>query len=779
MLTFSNKFVSAGREYSSYAKHIRAPLFRKSFVLQNKPEQAEILITGLGFYRLFVNGTDITKGFLAPYISNTDQLIYYDAYDLAPYLTEGENVIGVMLGDGMQNLITNVWDFDKVVFTSAPKLALTCEIVDHEQTLSFEADSFVCTEGPITFNNHRCGVHYDARLELDGWNKPGFDASDWRAPIKPDPPRGKAKLCEADPIVVRSEYPAVSVRVGEVEPYTPRGDVREAVPYIPVEGNPPYTGGYIYDFGKNSAGIYRLTIRNTTPGQKISLQCAETLTKEGKLDYRNIDFYPDGYAQRDIYICRGGEQEVYIPSFTYHGYRYLYVHGIREDQATLELLTYVEINTRLQKRVAFACSDERVNALYAICDNSDQSNFHYFPTDCPQREKNGWTGDAAASSEHMVMTLSVENSWREWMTNMRYVQDVAGRIPGIVPTVEWGFDWCSGPAWDRVIFDLPYYTYIYRGETAMITENAHMMLRYLEWLTRMQDKHGIVHEGLGDWCAAGRGGGDYAVPLGFTNGIMIMDMCRKASVMFRAVGLNLHAAFAEALGAQSKAATRKQYLDTATMTIEGGYQTGQAMAVYYDLLEPGEKKQAVEVLVDLIHKADDHMSVGYLGARVIFHVLSDFGYTDLAYKMITRDDNPSYGEILKEGFTTMPECFMTDIHQCGSYNHHFFCDIKQWFLRQLGGINVNPDEDDPNMIFLKPHFASELDFVNAEYEAPGGKISVSWKRNGEQILLSVKKQGDIHFRIRLEGGYAFADTKLRYDERDNEMENRVVIQTVL
>lgn len=338
--------------------------------------------------------------------------------------------------------------------------------------------------------------------------------------------------------------------------------------YTPVKGDPPYTGGYIYDFGKNSADIFRLRIKNTLPGQKISFQCAETLNKNGKLDYYNINFYPDGYVQRDIYIYRSAEEETYVPQFVYHGYRYLYVHGIREDQATLDLLTYIEINTKLEKRAAFTCSDETVNKLYEICDNSDQSNFHYFPTDCPQREKNGWTGDAAASAEHMVMTLFVENSWAEWTNNIRLAQGINGHIPGIVPTTGWGLLWGNGPAWDRVIFDLPYYAYIYRGETKMIEENAHMMLRYFELITRSCDKHGLITDwGLGDWCAVGRGGGDYAVSLGFTSGCMVMDMCRKASVMFRAIGLKLQAEFAEKLEEQTKNAVRNRYIDFGTMTV--------------------------------------------------------------------------------------------------------------------------------------------------------------------------------------------------------------------
>lgn len=772
MLALSKKFVAAATERSSYEKHYRAPLFRKSFILDQKPQKAEMVISGQGFYQLFVNGTDITKGFIAPYISNPDQIVYYDAYDLMPYLTEGENVIGVMLGDGMQNAITAVWDFDKAPFVSAPKLALNACI----DALTFEADSFVCTEGPYTFNNLRCGVHYDARLELDGWDKPGFDASDWRKPIPAEIPRGIAKVCEADPIVVRSEFPPIAVRPGEVEIHENFSGFTNSKTDFP-EGNPPYTGGYIYIFPKNSAGVYRLKLKNTTPGQKISIQCAEALNPNGNLDYYNLGFYPDGYCQRDIYICRGGEEEIFVPQFTYHGYQYLYVHGIREDQATLDLLTYIEFNTKLEKRASFYCSDEIANALYEICDNSDQSNFHYFPTDCPHREKNGWTGDAAASSEHMVMTLSVEKSWKEWLTNIRYVQDVNGHIPGIVPTDQWGFQWGNGPAWDRVLFDLPYYSYIYRGDTEIIKENAHAMLRYLDLLTRKVDKRGLIENwGLGDWCQIDRLG-EYAIPVGFSNGCMMMDICTKAAVMFRAVGLNLQAEFADKIAEQTKKAVRARYISFGTMTVEGYYPSGQAMGVYYNVFEPSEKQAAVDVLVKMIHENDDHMSFGYLGARVLFHVLSDFGYTELAYKMIVRTDGPSYGAIVADGRTTMPECPKADLWDCSSYNHHFFCDIKQWFIRQLVGINVNPYTDDPNELVIKPHFVSALTFAEATYNAPNGSIAVKWEKNGEEILLSVKPQGDIKFCIQLDNGYTFQKTATAYirQGQKKELEKEVIL----
>ena len=288
----------------------------------------------------------------------------------------------------------------------------------------------------------------------------------------------------------------------------------------------------------------------------------------------------------------------------------------------------------------------------------------------------------------------------------------------------------NGPCWDRVMFDLPYYTYIYRGKTEMITENAHMMLRYLELLTRVRSKEGLIEDwGLHDWCPNSRPNRP-PVSLGFCNGVLILDMCKKAQVMFDAVGLKLHSAFAKTLYDETREAVRKRYVDFGTMTIEGCCQSGQALAVYYDLLDEAEKKLAVDVLVDLIHKVDDHFYVGYLGSRCIFHVLAKYGHADLAYKMITRTDSPSYGELVGLDFTTMPESLGNDYSNDSnqSLNHHFFCDIKHWFLRTILGLNVNPNLDNPDFVAIKPHFIDGLDFAEGSYNTPNGKISVKWQR---------------------------------------------------
>lgn len=753
------EFVSRTVERTTFEQHIPAPIFRKQFELDALPEAADILISGLGFYDLWINGELITKGFLAPYISNTDDLVYYDHYDVKDKLQIGENVIGVMLGTGMQNPISTVWDFDHAIYNSAPKFAFSFT----SDTLTFTAKDFVSSTAEITFDNYRSGVHCDARLKKDGWNDVGFDQRDWDLVVPVDTPRGEPRLCEADPILISQEIKAVSVKPGKLLGGEPKQHTVVEIldlDIIPVpidQGN-----GYIYDFGINTAGVFRLKIKGEK-GQRIVLQFSERLT-DGACDPTNISyFFPEGYGQRDVYICRGDKEgEEYVPPFVYHGFRYIYVSGISEEQAGLDLLTVLELHSDLKPRASINSSSDVVNQLFDITKRSVLTNFHYFPTDCPHREKNGWTGDASISAEHMILTLGVEDSWTEWMRSVVAAQNDLGALPGIVPTTGWGFEWGNGPVWDSVLFTLPYYAYVYRGDTRMMEESSHAMLRYLSYVATRRDERGIIEIGLGDWCPVGREPDDYNVPLGFTDSATIVECCRMAVLMFEVLGLDLHASFAKQLKDELREAIRDEYLDTSRMLIRGYSQSGQAIGLAYGIFDDGEKVEACRRLVELIEQDGGSMQVGFVGGRVLFHVLSDFGYTDLAFKMITKPDYPSYGNLLERGATTLWEMFVPEGERSGSENHHFWGDINHWFLRQLLGLNINPRLNDPNHILVQPHFVEQLEGIEGSYDAPGGSITVKWTRDNEHILLEIKTTGTLTVDLQLDQAYLATDNWQRF-----------------
>lgn len=735
-MLFSGKFISATSEFSDYDKHVPAPYIRKAFSLQESPKSAEITICGLGFYDLYINGQRITKGFLAPYITNPDQIMYYDNYDISNYLVRGKNVIGLILGNGMQNAFGgHVWYFDKAAYRSSPKVALALE-VDGE--LALEADeSFKTMPSPITFDEMRCGEYYDSRLEIMAWAEVGFDDGDWNNCFVAETPKGDTVLSFAEPIKVSREIkPLKVIKSGK---------------------------GFIYDFGINSAGVCRLAVKGYE-GQKISLTHGEVLDGN-RLDLTNISFGErtrSDYWQRDEFICNGKGLQMYVPRFTYHGFQYVYVEGITEEQATGDLLTFLVMHSDLKERGNYSLSDNTANKLQDIVRNSTLSNFFYYPTDCPQREKNGWTGDAALSAEHILLNLGAENSLRQWLCSIRKAQNEEGALPGIVPTAGWGFEWGNGPAWDIVLVNLPYFIYKYRGDIEVLRENADSIYKYLKYLAAKLTERGTAAYGLGDWCPVGKNADDYPAPLEITDTLTCMDICGKSAQIFEVLGDKKRADFAKELFGKLKNGFRSVFLDKGRIKPEFVSQTALAMGLFYGGFEEDEKQTAVEDLLSAIREKDDHFDCGILGARVIFHVLTEFGYSDLAYRMITRPDYPSYGYWVEVGATSLFEAFFPlkegemkrpDGQPLPSLNHHFFGDISAWFIKAVCGINVNPDFKRPDHILIAPNFIEGLSFAEAWHEMPSGKVSVKWQRQGEEIALKLTVPPACSYEIKLPGGY--------------------------
>ncbi len=728
-MTFSPHFMAATRAYTTYENHIPAPAFRKSIVLPPL-KSATLTVCGLGYYEFFLNGRRLTKGHLSPYTANPDHYLCYDAYELAGEVAVGENVFGFLLGNGFLNAWNGrIWDLDKLPCRTAPKIALFFEAETEDgETIAFDArDGFLCTASGILLDDLRAGEWYDARVLSPSWMQPGYDPSLWRAPLAAETPRGTPRLCDIDPILPTQELAPIHLHAGKI------GRFSEIDPSLPVYPIPTEeTRGVIYDFGVNAAGVCRLRVRNARPGQRITLVFGEKLTPEGDLDLWSMFYAPQAYSQRDVYICRGDAEEIYAPSFTYHGFRYCLVTGLTEGQATRDLLTYVVMNTRLARRATFSCSDEVANRLWDAAMVSNLANFYHFPTDCPQREKNGWTGDASLSAEQMLITLTPERNLREWLFHIRAAQRADGSLPGIVPTGSWGYG--HGPAWDNVILQIPYAIWLYRGDTTPLFENADAIDRQLDFLLAHLDTRGLLDYGLGDWCPAGQR--VVRTPNVVTATLTGLDYCRKAATVFRVLDMTDRAVRAEAAAEALWAAARAHLVDTASCTVLGNTQTAQAMGLYFELFTPEETPVATDRLLRLIEDADGTFDCGILGLRVLFHVLSAQGHADLSYRLITQEKFPSYGYLIANGATSLWETFHR-IEGCSpSLNHHFFGDILSWFVQNILGLRINPFGRDPNEIRISPAFIGTLTGAHGTYDAPAGRVSLAWERTDDGVTLT-------------------------------------------
>ena len=704
------------KEFTTLQKAIPAPYFRKTFSIEQNINDAKITVCGLGFYELYVNGKNITKGLLAPYVSNPDVLLYYDKYDVAEYLVKGKNVIALVLGNGfLNNPGGNCWDFDKAPYRDAPKLALTLSV---NEAILFESDeSFLCAPSPIVFDDYRMGEHYDATREIDSWCEIDFDDSSWQNAIVAKTPKGEAKLCEVEPIRVEKEMKPISFY---------------------KNGN-----GWIYKFPENNAGVCRLKI-NGKRGQKIVLTYGEIVDEKG-LNIENLIFGDRSpiMMHKDIYVCKGEGKEEYTPRFTYHGFQYVFVEGIEDCQANEDLLTYVVFHSDIKSVGSFSCSDEITNKIQEITRRADISNFHYFPTDCPQREKNGWTGDIALSAEQIMLNFSAENSFVEWLNNLRAQQQESGGIYDIIPTQGWGN--IGGPSWEGALLQATYHVYKYTGDKKVLYDNIGAIRKYLRFAKTKMNDNGLFAYGLGDWCQTNRDFNNPTTPKEITNSLAIVDSCEKALRIMRAIEDYTDYDYVSEFLAYIKNRFRQVYVENGLIKKPYDTQTAISMSIYNGIFTKEETPNAVEQLVEIIHASDDHFDIGVLGSRVVFRVLSTYGYEDLAYKMITQKTHPSYANQVLSGATTLWETFK-EVGEDGkpkegsfaSLNHHFWGDVSAWFYKYLCGININPRIEDPYVIEIAPKFVSELDYAKAEREYMGEKISVEIKRKDDKIDVIVK-----------------------------------------
>ncbi len=743
-MIFSDKFIRRNESYSEFYDHVPAPMFRKIISIEQPVKECTITITAVGFYDLFINGKRVTKGLLSPYVSAPTELVYYDTYTITEELAKGENCIGVLVGTGLQNDVARWnWRFDHAKWRSYVRFAAAIEIMYEDGTQEvIECDeSWKTKDSPIIYDSFFLGEHYDARKEVPGWNLASFDDADWDNAQVAERPMGEATQSVAEPI--KTQY--------DLKPVAITSESR----------------GYIYDFGENCAGLATLTIRNTTPGQVVKMTFGE-IVRNGVFDDSNIICLDRGLHTmdemhlQDVYICKGAEEEVYTPTFTYHGFQYVLVEGITQEQAVDSLLVYHVMNSDLKKNAHFECDHDCINALQDMVIRADLANFYYFPTDCPTREKNGWTGDAALSAEQMIINLTVENSMHEWFKNIRKAQHEDGSMSGYVPTPGWFLNYGDppGPGWDKVLTDIPYLLYLYRGDKKILEDNANAIVKYLNYIVSRKNGNGLIEFGFGDWVQAGIYDPWKPVdcPSTVCNTACAIDIAEKAAEIFTVLNMPERRVFAEIVAATFRKNFSEHLIDWDTCTVLGSCQSSQAMGLYYNFFEGENEKKAVNRLLDFVHEHDDHLSVGVLGGKVIFHVLADYGYPELAFKMITRPDPPSYGHYVEIGATTLWEGFIDEnLSLPYSRNHHFWGDISTWFYKYLGGIRIDRRYVNENLVEISPCFIEEMTRVSCYVDTPQGRVSSQWEKADGQVILKISAPVGTNVQINAYKGYQFED----------------------
>ncbi|MDR3628641.1 MAG: family 78 glycoside hydrolase catalytic domain, partial [Ignavibacteriaceae bacterium] len=440
--------------------------------------------------------------------------------------------------------------------------------------------------------------------------------------------------------------------------------------------------------------------------------------------------------QTDYYILNGKGNETYIPRFTYHGYQYVEVTTEPAVELAKENLEGLFLSTGSEEAGSFSCSNELLNKLYAATLESYRSNFYSIPTDCPQREKNGWTGDAQISCETGLWNYDGIQAYRKWLQDLRDEQRPTGELPGIVPSSGWGYEWGNGPAWDSALPVITWELYQYYGDIDILNENYEAIKRYVDYLgTRTKD--GIQTIGLGDWVSITK------TPVEITSTGYYYYDALTLSKMARILGKTGDRETYGALADKIKTIFNETFFNQTSNQYNIQTQTALSCALYQGLAPQQATEQTVTDLIKQIELKNFHPDFGLLGSKYVFNALHSSGNDEIAFKMLNSTEYPGWGNWIAKGATSLWE----DWQGANSLNHIFLGDFTSWYFKALGGLNIDQDNPGFDSFILKPAFIEQLSFVKCNYNSVNGNIISNWKmENGVinwQVVIPANTQAKL------------------------------------
>ncbi len=716
---------------SNKVKGQAAPLFRKSFSLSAKPEKAIINIAGLGYYELYVNGKKVGDHVLDPGQTNYEDYAFYVTYDIDTLLKKGENVIGVMLGDGWYNQ-------DQVFLplgTYGPPLLwsqLDMQIGQNKQQIISDK-TWRYTDGPIQSNNVYAGETYDATKEIKGWSKSGLKMMNWKPVFNPKKFPPQLKPQDLEPIK----------RMGEIKPKRFYKTSR---------------GTYIFDMGQNFAGWNRLKV--TAPkGTEIKMVMAEDLLKDGTLNFFSTGINATNVEQTEIYIAKGTGLEVWEPRFTYHGFRYVEVSGLTAAP-TEDLLTGIIVYSSVAEAGDFSCSDEQINKLHRLSKWTITSNLHSIPTDCPHREKCGWLGDAHAIAPTTMYNFSSQNFWLKYVDDIRSsarlgmntqfhveknkIYRKGFKEPGIPMMVSPGKRAIAvaSPDWGSALVQIPWDLYIFYGNKTVLEKEYTEMKQWVNYVATLA-KDRVIYGGLGDWCPPGTNNKMDCDPKISSTALYYNDLTTMKNV----AGI-LNFKSDSVVFSDSAALIKQSFIDKFynPNTNSFGSNTADALALTYQLFPDDSGDKVADALTKSSKENfDGFMDSGFLGLKYLFNGLSDYGNEQTAFNILTKKGEFSFEMMWKHyDATTLWEILpvytdpeMEKTLEGRSHNHPFQSGFDAYFFDGIGGIKPDMQASGFKKIILQPKLTDQLLWANANYDSVYGNIVSDWKKEGEKLIWNV------------------------------------------
>ncbi|SDT48222.1 alpha-L-rhamnosidase [Mucilaginibacter mallensis] len=699
-----------------------SPLFRKEFHLTKKIRSAIAYITAHGLYEARINGQRVGDAYLTPGWTSYNKRLQYQAYDVTGLLQEGNNAVGAVLGSG--------WYRGHVGYDPTPNLygkdiALLFQMkityTDGSTETVVSDDSWKSSTGGIRNSEIYYGETIDARKEQAGWSTASFDDKGWSG----------VKIGDFDKSVLIA---------------TQNEPVKQHEVFKPVRIFKTPKGEQVIDFGQNMVGWVKFKVIGKA-GDTIRLSHAEVLDKPG-------DFYTANLRSarsQDMYVLNGKGEETFEPHFTWHGFRYVKVEGY-PGELKPEDFTAITLYSDMKVMGTFTCSNPMINQLQHNIQWGQKGNFLDVPTDCPQRdERLGWTGDAQVFSRTASYNMNVHNFFAKWLKDVAADQYSSGSVPHVIPDVikRKGSEPGGSTGWADVSTIVPWNMYLAYGDKRILQDQYSSMKKWVDYM-QSKSKHNLWNTGdhFGDWLfysVNDDNDGESAI----TSKYLIAQCFYAYSTTLlinaaQVLGKTDDITYYTELLAKIKKAYLKEYV-TPNGLISSDTQTAYVLALQFDMLPEDLRQQAAERLAKNIKGYGNHLTTGFLGTPYICHVLSRFGYTDVAYKLLLQDTYPSWLYPVKMGATTIWERWdgirpdgSFEAVSMNSFNHYSYGAIGDWMYRVVAGIDTKADGPGYKQIVIKPNPGGGFTYVSADYETNYGKVSSHWKIDGDNFLLDVE-----------------------------------------
>jgi hypothetical protein len=704
----------------------RSIMLRKPFDVKKEIKEAIVYISGLGHYELTINGKKIGNSEFAPLWTDYDKTVNYNTYELtAKELQNGENVIGVLLGNGMYNTLAERYSKFYVSF-GPPTLFFKMKVIykDGSEDIIKSDETWKYSKSPITYNSIFGGEDYNANLEQKGWNNNGFNDSNWKKVVVQEAPKGILRAQTTSPIIVQKQY-----------------EVKEA-----KELKPNF---YIFNMGQNLSGFPTIKVKGKK-GQTVRVWVGESLNEDGTVGQGKTGkpYYYD-------YTLKGEDIEEWRPNFSYYGYQYVQIENINyKEDKNKNLPTLVDLKSNFIYNSAgeagsFECSNDIFNKAHWLINNAIKSNFQSVFTDCPQREKLGWIEEIHLNGPGLLFNYNLESFIPATMQNISDSQRDNGLIPTIVPEyVVFGGDFTDSPEWGVTGVILPWMYYEYYGDASLIEKYYPVMKKYVDYLGTKATDH-IVSHGLGDWYDYGTHAAGYSknspIALSATSHYFYgASLVAKAAKLLNKTE---DIAKYETLTSDIKKAFNDKFFNAETKQYGTNSQFSNAVPVFMDIVEPQYKQAVMQNLLADIKAKGDRLTTGDVGNRYLFQALAQNGENETMYKMNNHYDAPGYGFQIKFGLTTLTEQW--DPRKGNSWNHFMMGQIEEWFYQSLAGIV--PDEKNPGFkhFFIQPEIVGDMTFVKATYKSIYGNIVSAWEKKDGKLILKVEIPANTSATVKL------------------------------